>query len=578
MPPRAELEEGKSAVDLTQSGDQIAAKSPFADPDSPMPMFELGDIVDNAAMDDETKTIIEALEAARDSVGKISIRVESSQERNELGRWQRQQEEIPKVKGLLRFLHLDYKEACEKVREDAGGVTTQEFCLYHARCVGVVFYLRSLFESQRRYARKQGFFEQERSHLDLQEVCYTNGEASIRLEGVALEDFLDSDGRSKPPLSALYSFLARAFIVRHRRSYEETLRELVAQDYPWSVYPNLTKQAIEGVTAEAYSLVSIDPEPVDRLLKENGGVALASAQWTKRLYERVQEVCHGAYQALLSPDHPDSPSMRQATRPYLEQGIHEKACALFIAGLRDDSRIRQLYRKAQALAQGNSFDPEFYGLLVTSIKDYVNKIPADENIFTVDYLPTIFSGESLSGFEDRETPAMETFGAAVASVFSKSSRKNYEVEPGGVDWQGLAQPQRVEVEFNDRPTKFKISLCYENEGRESLEVAFDFDTKKQQFDWNFIEAPSDPQMVGLYKAAFFASQSILLQIQKMAERQYEERRTQATSQSQVTLPDKKERERFRDPVYDMRKQVKKKLGNGQSTRRPHSISRIFSIA
>lgn len=575
MSPRTELEESRGAVDLARNGDLRDAESPFTNPDSPMPMFELGDIVDTAALDNEVKTVVEKMEAARVSIGEIRIRIGSSRERNELKRWQGQREEVPKVKSLLSSLQLDYKEACRRAGEEGGGVTTQEFCFYNARCVGAVFYLRSLLESQRQYARKQGFIETVRSYLNLQEFCHTNGEASIRLEGVALEDFLDNDKRSKPPLSSLYSFLVRAFIVCHRRSYEEILHELVAQDYIWSAYPNLTKHAIEGATAEAYALVNIDPEWIDRLLKNSSGVASASAQWTNRLYQRVQEVCHDSYQAFLSPDQPESSAMRQAIRPYLEQGIHEKACALFIAGLRDGSRIRDLYRKAQERSLVDNSDFEFYKLLAESIKDYAGRIPADENILTVDDLPTIFDRESLAGIKDRETPAMEAFGTAVASIFSKASVRYYEVESQDIDWEGLVQPQSVKVEFNDRPTKFKISLCYENEKEESLEVAFDFDTKKQQFDWNFIEAPTDTRLVEFCRAVFVVSQSILLEIQKEAERQYEEKRSQAIPQSQVTPPDKKKRERFDDPAYEIRKQVKRKAREGRNPRGPHSISRYY---
>ena len=99
----------------------------------------------------------------------------------------------------------------------------------------------------------------------------------------------------------------------------------------------------------------------------------------------------------------------------------------------------------------------------------------------------------------------------------------------------MVPPNSIRVEFpKGHSGIFNIYFDYENDQGESTTLEFNFDTRKNMFDWKpFIEATNDPEMASLRKSALIASYSILSQIQKQVEEEYQQKQQQRLTRTQM---------------------------------------------
>lgn len=113
------------------------------------------------------------------------------------------------------------------------------------------------------------------------------------------------------------------------------------------------------------------------------------------------------------------------------------------------------------------------------------------------------------------------------------------------------------IQFDEnRPRLFRVILSYENAAGELLELNLDFDTTKNNLDWNFIESPTEPNMQTIYRASVQATQQILLYVLDKAKQEYREK--QKAKQMKPLPPSAKAppRQRTEDEIYQLRKQVR----------------------
>lgn len=548
-----------SKEDKTGKATSASGEAPsFGWPDSPfVSSYTPKDYLDEEGLEKEIINGAHTLQAANDELTdllqphlKIILRSPGDRYETEYLQWQKSQAKTWGIVEFLAGLEAGFKETLDKSKTGGKPPTMTDFQIYHSLHVGGEILIREEVERQLRYAQRYGFTDRLRPYLQLQEFTLTGGELALRVNGVALRDFLESDPKLRPPLSSLYKFLVESHVVRYRCSHDKVAG--ANQEYPRDLYPNRNKQAVEGATAKVMALVGIVPQTMDDLVVRGGGMVKEAAWRAQRLHKRVHDIRQSFYQTLLNPASLDFPSVREAIILYLDREKYERVLALHVAGLCETSQINQLYRRARELTRGSS-EARFYARLARSIKEYAELLPQVANVLTIDDLPTVFDEEGTS---DGIASELEELGQIVNAVFARSSTKKYSLNPQEVNWGRLIPPQKVRVELNpNRPQKFTIALSYENEVGESLNLGLGFDIKRKEFEWNFIEAPSDPRMGGFREAALAASRSTLTLICTKVKEEYAERQRLRAVKPQIA-PAKRPKERASDEIYALRKEVR----------------------
>ncbi len=165
----------------------------------------------------------------------------------------------------------------------------------------------------------------------------------------------------------------------------------------------------------------------------------------------------------------------------------------------------------------------------------------------------------LDGPIDTATiPSFEQLGLSVSEIFQRSSLTAYAVDPERVSWP-LSKAQSINVQFDkNRPRKFDIALAFESEdGEDTTEVNYSVDATRKTMDWEYAVDPMLPEnerIAAFRSLLLISTQSILTEIQKQAEAQHQARA--ALRDTSVVQAQKIKRERFDDPIYAFRKEVK----------------------
>jgi len=151
-------------------------------------------------------------------------------------------------------------------------------------------------------------------------------------------------------------------------------------------------------------------------------------------------------------------------------------------------------------------------------------------------------------------------GKRVNEAFSKTSQKNFTIEPSNINWANLHVPQEVQINFDpNRPRKFTIMVTFNNELGESTNIEYTIDTTKNIMDWNHPEdpmlLPDDPDLRALRRSLLIAAQSMLDNVYRQAQEEYQlKRQSEGTSSAGVVQRPK--RERSQDPLYQLRKDTR----------------------
>lgn len=528
-----------------------------------VPSYVPGDFLDEGRLNEEIVAGVRDLNLAQDKVSAdLATIFKSPQKLQEHLQWrQKSQERVLAVIAALAETDSRFGELYKNAQESGQSIPFYEFYTYHLLQVGGEQLLGDILRQQLRYAQREGFEWCLKPYLEMQPFVFTGAQMSIRINRIALNDFMYDDQKMRSNLPSLFSFLVDSLLIRYQCNHEDVLKE--NQEGPdsqyFNLYPNRTKQAIEGATCKVTAMLGSSPELVDKLAVGNQGVKSEAAKCAKRLYRRVDGVRRDFYQVLLHPESPDFPAVKKVMEGYLRQGRVERLLALNAIEL-DEECYYGLYRKAREYDHDGPH-AQFYEALANSVIEYDEEGSGIRHIPNIDDLSMVFNGDNTSEDDSREKVTFDDLKGIIREISNRSSVRDYNLKSGDIDWGRLVTPQSVTVKFGqDRPNKFKISFIYENEDGESLDIDFYYDTKREAFDWNIREAPSDPRLCRFRNSVFSVSRLILDNVKNQAQRRYKEKRLSKEVEIRPATPVKKvARERYQDEAYDLKRGARKQV-------------------
>lgn len=465
----------------------------------------------------------------------------------EFERWENLREKFNDLVAISSIVNNKLREA----ELSGGGMTHSEVDIWHRLSIGAELAIISTLHEQLSIAKKNGVENSLVRYFKL--FSYIHAPVvGIQIGGVSLKDFRTFNPKLHSPVP-FFQFLAIALQIGYKKLHEEVLRE--NSQYPEGNFPNFTKSAIEVLPGKVIALagVSGDSHNVSgnkqRLMQEINF-------HTKKLCEGVEDVMSRSVRILLNPKDKNFPELKEFLDVFLtSKDQTDRLSIITILGLNKFERFISYYRAVKQLSQGEN--GEFFSRLSSVIKECVGWLDGLINILTVEDIQGILESSMTFSQPLDLNVYSRPFGQTISEIFRKSPQKKYDVYPREIDWGDLATPELVEVEFdNNRPKKVKIILSFNNELDEEIEVEYIIDTSRNLFDWNLLEDPLTPENIeiiqfrnGLMKIA----SQILTNINRQNEVKIEREKQRIPIVEQVTSA---KRERFDDPIYQLRKQLK----------------------
>lgn len=504
--------------------------------------------IDQPELDRETIRLSSALEQAFRLRSDLRIGFGSQKEIN---RWNALDERIDDLVDIEFAHNRIFTEIDEG---NPNGRSMLEIALHHCVSLGVELTLRSALKEQLALACRAGV---EGRFIDSTELVNFSARfiTAVKIDGTALEDFTDPRIAKKSPVP-FFQFLAIARTLVGRRLYDEILQD--NEGTLASQFPNYAKWNINVLPAKISMLMGdLRAQFIAEQARKSPQPLLADAyRNAARIIEGVGVVQEKSRKALLNPNDPDSAGIREITAVFLKSSIaDERICIMQVLGLNKLSLLYGVYRRAYQLASGD--DGEFYFDLAMAIRDFIEDISSVKDILTDEDIDSFLleDDDSLSNQSIEEQIQLQA--RYINELTSQSSQRFFEVNPVTIDLGNLATPQFLEVTLDrNRPRKFTVNLVYNNELDEEVEIEYTVDTTKGTFDWNFLEDPSHPENTKIAamrnQLALIASTSLV----EIAAQEAQKRRSILPAQSTEVQTPTVKRERFDDPIYALRKQIR----------------------
>lgn len=442
------------------------------------------------------------------------------------------EKEVQKQKGFIdKFwqandfmadLENKFSEQLEK------GVTVQDAQIHRVLRTGTALFMANCLRHLRTFAAGKGFEAQLTPYIDLLGYRYL-GWTSIGISGISIEDMMNKKTAATLSSSSLYKFFQGSYSVKRNISHNEVLKENTGELK--QEYPNITKNYIEMATADVLAAIDLPGNALDRL-GTNVNTATEYIRWAKQFIDQARKLYQKPYATLLDPQSSDFPSLKQAIEVLLKQTWADRMLAVHFLGLQETSRMYNLYRKARKFAQEDN-NHDFYNLLADVVLEYAEAKSSDR-ILTHEDVIMLINGN----VENHDVPTFEDLKVIGDKAFRKSSQKEYLVDPNQIeiDRSNLIMPPKISVEFpSGNSSKIDVALHYENKDKEMLDLAIQIDTKKGKLDWSFMDSPDDPEMKRMHDAIMLATKQILLDVQKQAEKKWQERQIASASGSQPSM-------------------------------------------
>lgn len=446
-------------------------------------------------------------------------------------------------------IHSIQREKLAEV-DRSGSDNWLEVAHYHATDLGSELMARRNIRQRLGFARKYGVEGRMGPYLQLLEF-YEGLVTSIRIGDVTLQDFIDPQDKT---LASRYRFLTQARLIIDRNLYDEILED--NQEFPKNAYPNIVKGILWVLPNKIGALLTLNPGTFEETYRDarhplnNIGVAAA------KLISGVQETRERIFSLILDPNSRNFSALKQMVSEYLASDDGQVVTnALNLLGLHQIGNVRQLYRRAKSNAD-RGIEREFFSLLRDRVVSYakevslLNAMPDEGDMDLIADLENPLDGIPVPTFQD--------LGQLVSGVFQRSSQTSYTIDPSAIDWP-VSVPKSVSVQFDgNRPKKFDVVLTYvTDDGEESTEVAYSLDAAKAIMDWGYLAdpmSPEDDKISNFRSMLLIATQSILRNIQKQADEKYQERIAKPSAQTPQETRSK--RQRFEDPVYALRKEMR----------------------
>lgn len=346
------------------------------------------------------------------------------------------------------------------------------------------------------------------------------------MRGVTLRDIINAEDKKLRPAEAFGFFAESASILSHRR-HRDILRR--NDDPLFKKYPNMALSNIEVAATRAQALSQIGSDFAEReVLPYVKG--LPREMW-KRSIQALKET--EEYRRIILNTLFDSSSTEFSELwPIVEPYLRDRDNTLFVPvlhqmGFGQIKHIYEIYRRAEGHVRKGG-DSDHYQLICEAIADYVQHMPIGYSVLTKDDLPLVYEEKNHSNVV-KEAPNFESIGKTIGIIFSRASKREYNIDPQKVSLFGFFEPQTLQVVFDaSRPQKFDVVVVYDNEVDDPLSLSFAFDTKEKFFDWPFIE--SSDAMPDIYKNVRLMIDSVLQDVLRQAEEHYLARRNKFSAQ------------------------------------------------
>lgn len=535
--------------------EEVEGKSPIlVRSDSPVKaVFRQEGSYDGTMATEEMRALLEHMSLVTANLG--TPKVSSAKE---LSRWQFLEERDDTLRQFLVHLRSDSSQMLKDSKKYTWG--------HMERMQGLILASSLLYQSTVReriaIARKNSFDDNYTTLAKLLEFDNVP-ELSIRVGSVSLLDF-QSFSPKATPVAPYYRYLLEGRLMKEdaiQQAFEEN------QDYPKSIYPNLTKFAISVLPNRLHGIINLTPETfptdnVEPILREGGKLAI-------RVLEGVQEIRKKVNLAVFDPESRDFPELSTLVAKYLESKDKDtRVLSLYLMNLDTRQRIVEAYRKSRKYEMEDN-NGEFYMIFGDSIAEYIEEASPVLNILTNDDVASILDGDNIEHNEEKSEPSFEQLGKRVNDIFNKTSKKDFPIEPGDINWSQLYVPGEVKINFDSsRPRIFTMKIAFNNDLGESTEVECSINTVKNFMNWNHPEdpmlLPKNSDLMAFRRSLMLATQSILDNVYRQAQEEYQSRRASQTAPLPVETRRPK-RERVQDPVYELRRTSRRQQQEQEST-------------
>lgn len=356
-----------------------------------------------------------------------------------------------------------------------------------------------------------------------------NLDIRLKVRGTSILDILNSQNL---PANAFYrSFLEAGIATDNTSAFNNILQE--NQNPLTSVYPNEAKYHIQRAITSLVAIADTSPELLEALIKfyipNPVGKEQTVLRTARRIIEQASKTKKKIYSILLNPNSLEYEALRNTIMFYLsEKDRKTKTMAIHALGLINIDTTSLAYRKARELALQDSEHSPFYAFLEKSIREYLEEIPEEAVILTSDDLPLFIDPEKP--IQEKSVPTLEDLRKLAHAIFQKTSQRAWTINTDSIDWKNLTSPTSVNAVFPKGHSRiFNINLSYENEQGEALNLDLEFDTAKNVLDWKpFLESPDDPEMKDMRNAVMSSVQSMLLEVEKQVDSEYQEKQRAKT--------------------------------------------------
>lgn len=471
------------------------------------PSYQTSDFLNESALDREFSVLLIDLQTLYEKAPNISTSTE-----DDAIKLDALSEKIVKATKLSDDKTIEFHEKLTQ-----RNVTIEELAIRSALRTGIALVIEDAINTQLDFINQQANSSkyQLESFFKLYEFHWA-GWLAVGIGGVSIKDLMDNKQNISP--ASVLKLLMESQLVKQDISHDMVLKENT--DSLQRKHPNITKNYIEMATADINGATRLPIDKLYPLLSTSKGLEKESVQRAIRFVERLQMLQQTVVDTVGNPESSDFPLVKQTLEDYLKLGWRDRMLAIYMLGLKDILSARDLYRKARKFEIANN-NPDFYHLLTNSMLEFFEALSSNTMLTKNDTL--LFLEKERNG-KAQTLPNYEDLAIINGLTFQKSSEKQYDIAVDGIKWQILVPPTQASIKFSEGgPRRFTVSLRYKNQEGEIADLNVTFDTKKGEFDWSFLESPNDPEMKEMKDAVMLATKEILLDVQRQATEEWQEK-------------------------------------------------------
>lgn len=344
----------------------------------------------------------------------------------------------------------------------------------------------------------------------------------MKIGDISVIDILE---RQKISPAEYYNCEINSWLIKYKLIHEKILNK--NKNDSTNLYPNTSKQLLNNGAGQILGISNLNYNLASEILNcfpTNDKLIVEIVKTAEDIVKKTDSLEQKVFDTIFYPTSPYFSALKEGLETYIgDKDPLVRVLAVQKLGLKTEDRIIKGYRKAKRCAIENPEHRVFYEELANFVENsYVGEAQQIFSFLTHDDT-IMFINENVD-YENKPAPTLENLKKIKMEILQKSSRAEYLINPDGTPWQGLIQPTAITVKFNkDFPNKTYFIFHYENLEGEKNDLSFKINSKIAEFDWNFLESPDDARMTEMKNAALFSIQSVLTEIKKQAEIEYQER-------------------------------------------------------